>query len=392
MAIVGKVSFLGCLYTRTMLTRLKPLVDIDIQSQISPEDEAVITPPAQQAGSPSDAQQPQKALEQAFQQTTDNSPLQDVAASSAAALRKHATLATPAVRHLTKELKVDLADVPGTGKEGRVLKEDVHKFARGRDQPDTRPESSAPPTDQVLQTESSISLTPIQAQMFKTMTQSLGIPHFLYSDEVNLDALTSLRKRLTKHLPASSSEPLPKLTYMPFIIKAVSLALNDYPLLNARVEAASDGSKPRLMMRAQHNIGVAMATPQGLLVPNIKHVASLSIPAIAARLAALQALASAGKLSSADLSGGTITVSNIGNVGGTVVAPVLVSSEVAILGVGRARTTPAFDEHDNLVKRLVGHFSWSADHRVVDGAMMASMADRVRCLVEEPDAMLAALR
>ncbi|KAI9816397.1 MAG: hypothetical protein M1832_005064 [Thelocarpon impressellum] len=225
--------------------------------------------------------------------------------------------------------------------------------------------------------------------MFKTMTRSLSIPHFLYSDEVNLDPLTSLRIRLSTHVSKESPQ---KLTYLPFIIKAVSLALKEFPLINARVDFPSDTTKPCLVMRAQHNIGVAMSTPQGLLVPNIKNVAGLSIPAIAAQLASLQALANDGKLSATDLTGGTITVSNIGSIGGTVVAPVLVSSEVAILGIGRARTVPTFDEHDKLVRRRVGNFSWSADHRVVDGATMACMAERVRTFVQEPDAMLALMR
>ena len=145
-------------------------------------------------------------------------------------------------------------------------------------------------------------------------------------------------------------------------------------------------------MREKHNIGIAMDTPQGLLVPNIKNICSLSILDIASELARLQSLATAGKLSIADLQGGTFTVSNIGSIGGTYVAPVIVPSEVAILGLGRARTVPAFDELDRVVKRETMHFSWSADHRVVDGATMARMAERVRRLVEEPGAMMARLR
>ena len=135
-----------------------------------------------------------------------------------------------------------------------------------------------------------------------------------------------------------------------------------------------------------------MDSPQGLLVPNIKSVNRKSISAIASDLSRLQALAKAGKLSASDLTGGTITVSNIGSIGGTYVSPIIVQSEVAILGVGRKRVVPAFDEEGQLVKKEVINFSWSADHRVVDGATMARMAERVRVLVEEPGLMVTGLR
>lgn len=145
-------------------------------------------------------------------------------------------------------------------------------------------------------------------------------------------------------------------------------------------------------MRRKHNIGIAMDTPQGLLVPNIKNVQAHSITSIAAELSRLQQLAEAGKLSANDLTGGTITVSNIGSIGGTYVAPVIVQSEVAILGIGRARAVPAFNEVAEVVKREVMNFSWSADHRVVDGATMARMAERVKGFVQEPAAMLTKMR
>ncbi|TQS31950.1 hypothetical protein Golomagni_07752 [Golovinomyces magnicellulatus] len=212
--------------------------------------------------------------------------------------------------------------------------------------------------------------------MFKSMTRSLTIPHFLYADEIDFTELVKLRTRLNRVL---AQTPVPdgpaKLSYLPFIIKAVSLAL-----------------KPSLVMRSQHNIGVAMDTPQGLLVPVIKNVGSMNIVSIAAELTRLQNLAHQGKLTPSDMSGGTITVSNIGNIGGTYLSPVIVEREVAILGIGRMRTVPAFDENDNIVKKQVTNFSWSADHRVVDGATMARAADVVRKVVEEPDVMVMHLR
>ncbi|KLJ08432.1 2-oxoisovalerate dehydrogenase E2 component (dihydrolipoyl transacylase) [Blastomyces silverae] len=306
---------------------------------------------------------------------------------------KYASLATPAVRGMLKELKVDILKVTGTGKDGRVLKEDVLRYVAERD---ATPASAAPsvfqPAQPALdistpQTETTTPLTPIQSQMFKTMTRSLNIPHFLYADELNIRSLSSIRKKLA----SQRTEPL-KLSYLPFIIKAVSLSLNSYPILNAKVDTTTNPNKPALIMRSNHNIGVAMDTPTGLLVPNIKNVQARSILDIAAELTRLSEVARAGKLTPADLNGGTITVSNIGNIGGTYVGPVIVPNEVAILGIGRAKTVPVFDEDGNVVKGEKVNFSWSADHRVVDGATMARMADKVRMYLEEPESMMLALR
>ncbi|QSS49290.1 dihydrolipoamide branched chain transacylase E2 [Histoplasma capsulatum var. duboisii H88] len=306
---------------------------------------------------------------------------------------KFASLATPAVRGMLKELKVDILSVSGTGKDGRVLKEDVLRYVAERDATPAPTAPSVPqPTQPVsgvdtTQIETTTPLTPIQSQMFKTMTRSLTIPHFLYADELNIRSLSSIRKKLATH----PTEPL-KLSYLPFIIKAVSLSLNSFPLLNARVDTTTNLTKPALVMRSSHNIGVAMDTPTGLLVPNIKNVQARSILDIAAELARLSEVARAGKLTPTDLNGGTITVSNIGNIGGTYVGPVIVPNEVAILGVGRAKTVPVFDEAGNVVKGEKVNFSWSADHRVVDGATMARMADKVRLYLEEPESMMLALR
>ncbi|KAL2005851.1 hypothetical protein VTN00DRAFT_10344 [Thermoascus crustaceus] len=293
---------------------------------------------------------------------------------------KYATLATPAVRGMLKEFNVNILDVTGTGKDGRVMKEDVLKFVAMRDA--TRPTVAL----DAQQEETTISLTPIQSQMFKTMTRSLSIPHFLYADELNVGRLSALRQKL-----ASDSNNPQKLTFLPFVIKAVSLALDQYPLLNAKLDT-TDPNKPKLVMRSIHNIGVAIDTPQGLIVPNVKNVGARSVLDIASELSRLSALARSGKLTPADLSGGTFTVSNIGSIGGTYVAPVIVPNEVGILGIGRSRKVPVFNDAGEITKGELVNFSWSADHRVVDGATMARMANKVREYIESPELMLLSLR
>ena len=368
----------------------KALLDIDVQGDVAAEDEAIVAPEPQQAGSPSSPQQPQKVAE-AHQEQITQTPQTQNGRPSTPTSKYNKALATPAVRGLLKELDVDIQDVNGTGRDGRVTKEDVHVFAAARDAgPATSAHQAstsrgAPSADEA-QVENPLNLTPIQSMMFKTMTKSLSIPHFVYSDEVDITALSILRRRLKSQLEGGQ-----RLSYLHFVIKAVSLSLKGFPLLNARVET-SNGGAPRLVMREKHNIGVAMDTAQGLLVPNIKNIASRSMLEISSEASRLQGLAKDGKLSSKDLTGGTITVSNIGSIGGTYVSPVIVQSEVAILGIGKSRTIPAFDGEGKVVRKEVMNFSWSADHRVIDGATMARMAESVRAFLEEPALMMARLR
>ncbi|KAI9051033.1 hypothetical protein LZ554_005141 [Drepanopeziza brunnea f. sp. 'monogermtubi'] len=365
----------------------KPLLDIDIQGDIKQEDLEALTGTEEGSGI-----QPEKMPQQTSPEIKPTQPSSEKPSPKG----KHASLATPAVRHLTKELDVDIQDVRGTGRDGRVLKEDVYQFARARDSaPETgsgSPAITAPASSSGPQTETLTQLSNTQHQMFKTMTKSLTIPHFLYADEIDFSGISELRARLNKGLVKSPVNDISKLSFLPFIIKAVSMALHQYPILNARVDYDSNSSKPVLVMRSQHNVGVAMDTPTGLIVPVIKNVSSLNILSIAAELNRLQLLASKGKLTSQDLSGGTITVSNIGSIGGTYVSPVIVDKEVAILGIGKMRTIPAFDAEGQMVQKQVCNFSWSADHRVVDGATMARAAEVVRGLVEDPGMTIIHLR
>ena len=360
------------------------LLDIDVQGELATEDGALVAPEPQQAGNSDTRQQPQKAAEQYQEQ--EKHTTQAVTEGPSSTMGRHSALATPAVRGLLKELDIQITDIRGTGRDGRVTKEDVYAYAAGRKAGSSMPTPPASLNMDEAQVEKSITLTPIQGQMFKTMTRSLNIPHFLYSDEIDITQLSNLRRRLNSRVVGGQ-----KLSYLHFVIKAVSLSLEEFPLLNARVEA-SEGQTPRLVMREKHNVGIAMDTSQGLLVPNIKNVASHSIQDIATEAARLQGLAKDGKLSSKDLTGGTITVSNIGSIGGTYVSPVIVQSEVAILGIGKSRTIPAFDHEGKVVKKEIMNFSWSADHRVVDGATMARMAEKVKMIVEEPALMLMRLR
>ena len=386
----------------------KPLVDIDIQGEISDADAKNLGGAGESAEeAPKSSFSSHDAEESVREQQIEAEGItqEDVAEPSVTAKsvdeqeaphgqqpeqarsekRTHATLATPAVRHLTKEFKVDIADIEGTGRDGRVLKEDVHRHINQQKQP--QPEATQKQMPTLSREDKRMPLSPVQNQMFKTMTRSLSIPHFLYSCTAEMGSITALRKTLN----ASASSPEQKLTHLPFVLKAVSLAFQHHPLLNASLNT-KDPKKPELTYRGAHNFGVAVDTPSGLLVPVLKNVQDLTISEISMQLRQLSEKARSGKLAPGDFRGATFTVSNIGNIGGGVVSPVISEPQVAILGIGRSKTVPAFDENDNLTRREELVLSWSADHRVVDGAECARCAERVRALLEVPGSMMVGLR
>ncbi|KAF1930926.1 branched-chain alpha-keto acid dehydrogenase E2 component [Didymella exigua CBS 183.55] len=384
----------------------KPLVDIDIQSEISAADEALLNGSsdkraAEEASKPA---QPQ-AQELEVGRNDTKAAAENVSSSEQSmSLRpeplteqpkpqrqsgKHASLATPAVRGMLKDLRLNIEDIEGTGKEGRVLKEDIQRHAQAAKQASSS--TSAPTTVAAVasqQVEDRVhALTPVQSGMFKQMTKSLSIPHFLFTDSIDFSSLTQLRRKYNVNRDKAE-----RITPLPIIIKAVSLALQQFPLLNAHLDTTTNPAKPQLSIKGGHNIGVAVDSPSGLLVPVIKNVQNHSIRSLSQEITRLADLARAGKLTSADLSGATFTLSNIGSIGGSAVAPVIVTPQVGILGIGRAKVIPAFGENGELVKREECVFSWSADHRVIDGAYVARAAEEVRKSIEGVENMLVTLR
>lgn len=223
-------------------------------------------------------------------------------------------MTTPAVRRMASEYKVDLRQIVPTGRDGRVLKEDVLNHlslisSGGKEskvQTEAERAESRPPGQAVLLEDRSETIKGITKSMFKTMTASLSVPHFGLSEEIDLTQLVKLRPEL-KQISAERGTPI---SYVPFFIKAASLALNQFPILNATI----DKNEEKIVYKASHNIGVAMDTKHGLLVPNIKGVNSLGVLDIARELVRLQELGKNGQLGTNELSGGTFTLSNIGSV------------------------------------------------------------------------------
>lgn len=293
----------------------------------------------------------------------------------------HKVLATPAVRRIARENNLNLALVPGTGKNGRILKEDIQRYLSAEEAP-----APALATAGVLPVEDRIEpIKGIRALMAKAMVESVStIPHFTYVDEVDVTDLIVLRLQLKSKL----AEQGIKLTLMPLFMKALSLAMLEFPIINSR--ANEDFTE--LHYLADHNIGMAVDSKAGLLVPNAKRVQTLSIVELAQELNRLTEAAREGRVAPGDMSGGTVTISNVGAIGGTAATPIINKPEVAIVALGKVQSLPRFDDGGQVVKRHVMTFSWSADHRVIDGGTIARFSNRWKEYLEDPSAMLLALR
>ncbi|XP_077292714.1 dihydrolipoamide branched chain transacylase E2 isoform X2 [Arctopsyche grandis] len=306
--------------------------------------------------------------------------------------KRSKVLATPAVRRIAMQNKIDLSTVNSTGRGGRVLKEDVLKFLNisSEDSNDVNKMKKAEKrnTLYVAQTphlksigqDKTLPITGYTKIMVKTMSTSLKIPHFVYSDEIDVTPLVIIRSETKK----AAAEAGVNLTFMPFFIKAASLALNNFPILNSSV----DENCENITYKAAHNIGVAMDTPGGLVVPNIKNVQQKSILEIGNDLNRLQRDGQEGALKPNDLTGGTFSLSNIGVIGGTYTKPVILSPQVSIGALGKIQILPRFDKDGNVVKAHIVCVSWSADHRVVDGVTMAKFSNKWKFYIENPSHLM----
>ncbi|KZN32474.1 dihydrolipoyllysine-residue acetyltransferase [Pseudoalteromonas luteoviolacea] len=300
-------------------------------------------------------------------------------------------VASPAVRRRAREMDIDIRLVQGSGKNGRVYKEDLEQYLKGGQS--QAPVVSAPEkvtsTPETAATSSGgTRVEPIRgmkAAMAKQMVASVStIPHFTYSDEIDLTELIALRLSLKEQYAKQGI----KLTMMPFFIKALSLAINEFPILNSQVN--DDCSQ--ITYFDDHNIGMAVDSKLGLLVPNIKGCQNKSIVDVAEAVTKLTDAAREGRVSPDDLKGGTISISNIGAIGGTTATPIINKPEVAIVALGKLQHLPRFDAEGNVVSRSIMQVSWSGDHRVIDGGTIARFNNLWKAYLEEPAKMMMAMR
>ena len=277
--------------------------------------------------------------------------------------------ASPAVRRLARELGVEISQVRGTGRKGRILKEDVHGFVdRGPAPPSAAGPGLAlelPPWPSVefekFGPVERIQRSRIQRISAPKLARNWAmIPHVTHNDEADITELEAWRERLNEE-PARDGV---KVTMVSFLVLACVAALKEFPAFNSSL----DGDE--LVLKRYYNIGFAADTPGGLVVPVIRDADRKGLLEIAGELSALSAKARDGKLSPGDMSGSTFTISSLGGIGGTSFSPIVNAPEVAILGVTRSTIKPIWNGED-FEPRLMVPLSLSYDHRVIDGAAAA---------------------
>ncbi|OAS17645.1 dihydrolipoamide acetyltransferase family protein [Paenibacillus oryzisoli] len=304
-------------------------------------------------------------------------------------------LATPSVRKLAREKGITLAEVTPTGKHGRVTREDVEGFtgagsaaapAATEAASSAASETAAAPAAaaQVVtagdRVEERIPFKGIRKIIANAMVKSVyTAPHVTLMDEIDVSALVALRER-TKPLAEKKGV---KLTYLPFIVKALVAACRQFPVMNAMI----DEEKQEIVYKKYYNIGIATDTDNGLLVPVIHDADRKNVWSIASSIKDLAVRGREGKLSPNEMKGGTISITNIGSVGGMFFTPVINFPEVAILGAGRITEKPVVKNGEIAVGHVMA-LSLSFDHRIVDGATAQSFLNYIKQLLADPELLV----
>ncbi len=283
-----------------------------------------------------------------------------------------APAAAPAVRQRALTLGIDLAGIAGSGPEGRVVHADLDAHL-------TRSQSTAGSTSTGARPDDTIDAVPVLG-LRRNIAQRMQIaktriPHFTYVDEIDVTEVERLRAELNQQHADRQS----RLTILPFLIRAVVVAIDDFPQMNARYD--DDGGVVN-RHRSVH-LGVATQTPKGLMVPVIKSAQTLDLWATAEEVTRLSSAARDHTITIQELSGSTITITSLGALGGIVSTPIINYPEVAIIGVNKIATRPVY-VGDGLQPRQIMNLSSSFDHRVIDGADAASFIQRIKTLLETP--------
>ncbi|GMA63223.1 2-oxo acid dehydrogenase subunit E2 [Alicyclobacillus fastidiosus] len=294
-------------------------------------------------------------------------------------------LATPGVRKYARDKSVDITNVTGTGNHGKVTKEDIDKFLAGGNQApaveaavETKEAAALTKVTQVSgdEVEERVALPMIRQAIAKAMVKSAyTAPHVTLMDEVDVTELVKLRKEI-KPLAAERGT---KITYLPFIVKAMIAALRQSPQLNSTL----DEEKQELVLKHYYHIGIATDTDRGLLVPVVRHADKKNMWTIADEITDLATRGRAGKLAPNEMRGSTISITNIGSAGGMFFTPIINYPEVAILGVGRITEKPIIRNGEFAVGNMMS-LALSFDHRVIDGALGQRFINDIKRLLENP--------
>ncbi|MFF0826516.1 dihydrolipoamide acetyltransferase family protein [Brevibacillus sp. NPDC003359] len=319
------------------------------------------------------------------------------------------SLATPYVRQLAREMKLDIELVTGTGAAGRVTEEDLRQFANRlqKSAPAKFPTSAtgnerlleastvAVETEQVVQPKTGtamvatssqgdierLPLKGIRKKIAEHMVKSVTIiPHVTSVDELEMDQLRALREKLKPHADKRNI----KLTFLPFFIKALVIALKEFPTLNASI----DDHTNEILLKRFYHIGIATDTPEGLIVPVIKDADHKSIFQLAEEIDQLARLAREGKLTLEHVTGGTFTISNVGPIGGLQATPIINHPEVAIISLHKMEKRWVVREDEGVIRWMM-NLSLSFDHRLIDGVTAVRFTNRIKELLEDPNLLFA---
>ena len=344
------------------------LVEFDSDAAAASASEPEVTPEPEVEPEAESSPTPAPAPEPVAEPTpTAAKPAPAPAASSSR------VLASPAIRRRAREGGVDLAQVRGSGPAGRVRHADLDAYIAA----DGAVTGAAPSSYSTKRTEvTEVKVVGLRRKIAEQMTISKStIPHFSYFEEVDVTELEALRQVLN----SSRDESQPKLTYLPFIMLALSRIMPEHPECNAHY----DDQGGVVARHGAVNIGIATQTDRGLYVPVVKHVEAMDAWQAAAEMQRVASAARDGTASLEDLTGSTFTITSLGRDGGLGATPIINHPEVAILGVHKAREMPVVREGQIVVRRIM-NLSSSFDHRVVDGADGAALVQHLRRMLEHP--------
>ena len=336
-----------------------------------------------------DADKAQVKGEQGEKEATGAGSKEDTDAASSS----KRVIAMPSVRKYARDKGVDISKVTGSGDNGRVLKTDIDAFADGgsqaeakADKAETKEESKAaakPASVSVPEgsyPETRTKMSGIRKAIAKAMVHSKHTaPHVTLMDEIDVTKLVAHRKKF-KEIAAQKGI---KLTFLPYVVKALTSTLREYPALNTSI----DDETSEIIQKHYYNIGIAADTEKGLLVPVVKDADRKSMFAISNEINELAEKARDGKLSAAEMKGASCTISNIGSAGGQWFTPLINHPEVAILGIGRI-AEKAIVRNGEIVAAPVLALSLSFDHRIIDGATAQNALNHIKRLLNDPELLL----
>ncbi len=298
-------------------------------------------------------------------------------------IEKHKKLsiinALPVVRRLARDIKVDISKIKGTGHNSRITEEDVRKYSKinPKEKSDIKIERRYDMWGYIKK----IPLKGIRKAIANNMVKSIyTAPHVTHMDEIDVTNLYMIKQR-EKRIAESKNI---KLTYLPFIMKACVNSLKKYPEVNSSL----DDEHEEIILKKYYNIGIAVDTENGLMVPVIKGVDQKNIFKLSKEIQELATKARERKIDIADMKGGTFTITNVGSIGGIFATPIINYPEVAILATGRIHDRLTIDSEKKIKIRKILPISLSFDHRIVDGANAAKFVNRLKELLEDPDLLL----